>query len=111
MREIKEDDLIKITETIDTLNNIIKKIIEENRTEKNKKKVSKISDKEIKKTFFKLVKDVLLKTTEMEGKITYDVYQIGFKKIPYSTIFDLYDINTNESIGEYIRDKHILRLY
>lgn len=74
-------------------------------------KTSVFEDKDTKKVFYKTVKKILLKTPEKSGTITYGIYQIGYKKIDCSNVFEIYDVNSNEIIGEYLRDKNILRLY
>lgn len=64
-----------------------------------------------KEAFYNLVKKILINTTNKKGKIVYENYMVGYKKIECSSIFEIIDLNTNETIGEYHRNKNELILY
>lgn len=64
-----------------------------------------------KEAFFNVVKKILINTTKPKGKIVYKNYEIGYRKIECSSIFEIVDIKTNEVIGEYYRTKNELILY
>lgn len=61
--------------------------------------------------FYNIVKKILRNTTNNKGRIIYENYQVGYKQIPYSFIFEIIDIDEDKVIGEYHREKNELIMY